>query len=312
MQAPDEPHLSPAEVTRRMGVSAKALRLYEARGLLKPLRSGAGWRTYGAAEIAQLHHILALRRLGLSLAQMEEILSRRGVSLERVLAAQEEVLTREDLRVNRALALVRKARGKLAAGHALSIDDLIQLTKETTMTTQEQRCEMKAIFDPLVERHYTGEERAALRTRFYDEAQAAQAWDGLMAEARALMAKGDPASADAKDLARRWKAQVNLFTGGDPAIAAKARTVWNEAMADPHAASNCRSIPKFSPLSRRRGKPGKTSRRGISRHRSRIVHRGRNTGANRPDVRRSMSGSRVAPGARTSSRAFLSRRPIRC
>jgi DNA-binding transcriptional MerR regulator len=235
MRAAEEQHLSPADVARRMGVSAKALRLYEARGLLKPLRSEAGWRTYGAAEIAQLHHILALKRLGLPLAQISEMLSRRTMSLERVLAVQEEVLTHEELRVNRALALVRKARGRLDSGHALSIDDLIQLTKETTMTTQQQRDEMKAIFDPLIERHYTDAEKADLGTRPYDPVEAARAWDGLMAEARTLMAKGDPASLEAKDLARRWKAQVNLFTGGNPEMAAKAKAVWSEAMADPGA-----------------------------------------------------------------------------
>ena len=48
-------HLSPAETARRFGVSIKALRLYESRGLLKPLRSEAGWRTYGPDQIARLH-----------------------------------------------------------------------------------------------------------------------------------------------------------------------------------------------------------------------------------------------------------------
>lgn len=232
----EERHLSPAEVARRMGVSAKALRLYEARGLLKPLRSEAGWRSYGARELARLHHILALKRLGLPLAQISELLLRRNVSLARVLAVQEEALAREETRVSHALSLVRAARRKLTAGHALSIDDLIQLSKETTVTTPEQRDEMKAIFDPLIERHYTEEERAELRTRSYDQAEVALVWDGLMAEARTLMAKGDPTSPEAKDLARRWKAQVNLFTGGNPGIAAKAKAVWSEAMADPQAA----------------------------------------------------------------------------
>jgi DNA-binding transcriptional MerR regulator len=228
-----------------MGVSAKALRLYESRGLLAPLRSQAGWRSYGATEIAKLHRILALKRLGLSLAQIEEILSRRSVSLDHVLAVQEEALSREERRVNKALGLVRAARRKLAGGQAPSIDDLIQLTKETTMTTPEQRTEMKAIFDPLIERHYTEEERAALRARSYDQADVARVWDGLMAEARTLMAKGDPASPEAKDLARRWKSQVNQFTGGDPAIAAKAKAVWSEAMADPGAASKLPLNPEI-------------------------------------------------------------------
>ena len=38
------PFLNASEAAGRLGVSAKALRLYEQRGLLAPLRSAAGWR----------------------------------------------------------------------------------------------------------------------------------------------------------------------------------------------------------------------------------------------------------------------------
>jgi MerR family transcriptional regulator, thiopeptide resistance regulator len=230
MSAAEERHLSPAEIARRLGVSPKALRLYEAHGLIAPLRTQSGWRAFAAKDVARLHQILALKRLGLPLSRIAELLARRPVALEALLAAQEEA------RVSRALGLVRKARAKLAGGDTLSIDDLIQLTKETTMVTPEQRDEMKAIFDPLIEKHYSKEERDALGARSYDQAEVSRLWSGLMEEAKALMAKGDPTSPEAIDLARRWKAQVNLFTGGNPQIAAKAKAVWSEAMADPAAA----------------------------------------------------------------------------
>ena len=236
MSALQERHLSPAETARRLGISPKALRLYEARGLLAPVRSHSGWRASGAKEIATLHHILALKQLGLPLARIAELLSRRPPALDRLLAAQERALSHEHARLGRALRLVRDARAKLAGGTALSTDDLIQLTKETTMTTREQHEVMKTIFDPLVEKHFTEAERAELGARTYDQAEASRAWDGLMAEAKALMAKGDPASPEAKDLARRWMAQVSLFTGGDAALAGKVKALWNEAMANPKAA----------------------------------------------------------------------------
>jgi DNA-binding transcriptional MerR regulator len=68
-------HLSPSETARRFGVSVKALRLYEQRGLLTPLRTEAGWRTYGPDQIARLHQILALKRLGLPLARIAALLA---------------------------------------------------------------------------------------------------------------------------------------------------------------------------------------------------------------------------------------------
>jgi len=50
------------------------------------------------------------------------------------------------------------------------------------------------------------------------------------------MAKGDPTSDAARDLARRWQAQVKLFTEGNPAMNQKVLGIWKEAMADPNAA----------------------------------------------------------------------------
>ena len=97
---------------------------------------------------------------------------------------------------------------------------------------------MKQIFDPLSAKHFTPEEMRTFSTKAenYDQAAVTAAWDGLIAEAKALMAKGDPASPEAMDLARRWKAQVDLFTGGDPGVETKVRAIWQEAMADPKAA----------------------------------------------------------------------------
>ena len=228
-------HFSPTETAGRLGVTVKALRLYEQRGLVKPLRTQSDWRTYGPDQIARLHQIVALKRLGLPLARIGELLNGPR-ALDRVLDLQERVLARESVRVGHALEIVRRARARLASGEALSVDDLATLTKETTMTGKASDAEMKAIFDPLAEKHFTPEERAALQGRSFDQAEATRTWDALIEEAKALMAKGDPTSDAARDLARRWQAQVKLFTEGNPAMNQKVLGMWKEAMADPHAA----------------------------------------------------------------------------
>ena len=66
--------LNPSEAASRLGVSVKALRLYEQRGLVAPIRSAAGWRTYGPDEMARAAEIAALRALGFSLAQVARVL----------------------------------------------------------------------------------------------------------------------------------------------------------------------------------------------------------------------------------------------
>jgi MerR family transcriptional regulator, thiopeptide resistance regulator len=229
-------HLSPTETASRFGVSIKALRLYEERGLLTPLRSEAGWRTYGPDQIARLHQILALKRLGLSLARIGELLAGPD-SLEEVLALQEQVLARDSEQLARALALVRAARAKLKAGQTLSIDDLANLTKETVMTTPLDSGEMGALLKPFTERHLSESDRAAVKAKIPDQDQAALNWYAMLAEAYALMKTGDPTSPEAQDMARRWSAINEQITADDPTIKAKARAVWDDAMKDPAVAA---------------------------------------------------------------------------
>jgi len=62
-------------------------------------------------------------------------------------------------------------------------------------------------------------------------------WQELFSEAERLMASGDPATPEALDLARRWKAMVDAFTGGDPVMESKVTGVWADAFDDPHTAA---------------------------------------------------------------------------
>ncbi|MBV8975945.1 MAG: MerR family transcriptional regulator [Alphaproteobacteria bacterium] len=240
-----EAHLSPAEASRRLGVSAKALRVYESRGLVTPLRTEAGWRTYGPAQFARLHQVVALKRLGLPLARIAEILHGPGDALARVLELQERVLTRERLKLDKALSIVRTARTKLEGGSTLSVEDLTTLMKETAMTGKASPEEMQAIFDPLSEKYFSAEERAMLRQRSFDQADVSRNWELLIEEAKALMAKGDPTSPAAQDLARRWRAQVQLFTQGDPEVDAKVLGMWKDAMANPDTATKLPLNPEI-------------------------------------------------------------------
>src|ERR1700761_6392407 len=84
--------LSPAEAARKLGVTVKALRIYEQHGLVTPLRSQADWRAYGPEQIARLHQVLALKRLGLSLARIGALLAGKAATLSDVLTLQEQAL----------------------------------------------------------------------------------------------------------------------------------------------------------------------------------------------------------------------------
>lgn len=247
---PADRFLSPAEVCERLDVTVRALRLYERRGLLQPLRTGAGWRTYGPDAIVRLHQILALKRLGLSLARIAQVLAGQLAELDSVLALQQAALRARKADAEHGLELLAEARRRIATGQSLSLDDLTRLTRETTMDKDLNKDEWRDIFEPLLERHYTPEERADARLR--EQALETQpdwnpeaAWVTLITEARRLMAIGDPGSPEAAELARRWQALVEQFTGGDPTLHAKSAAVWRDAMADPATADRVPLTPEM-------------------------------------------------------------------
>lgn len=233
----DDIHLSPTEAAKKLGITTKALKLYERHGLVTPIRAANGYRAYGPGEIARLHQVLALKRLGLPLAKIAGLLHGKLASLAAILALQENVLGREATRVGHALTLIRSARARLAKGERLSVDDLANLTTETTMTAKVTQEELGTILKPMMEKYFSVSDRVKIGARRKKHPEAADIWIDLFAEAERLMAIGDPTSPEALDLARRWKAMVDAFTGGDPAMESKVTGVWMDAFADPGAAS---------------------------------------------------------------------------
>ena len=113
----------------RLGVSVKALRLYEQRGLIAPLRTAAGWRAYGPDEMARAAEIVALRQLGLSLSQVVRVLAGDSNGLEPALAAHQAALEDRVHQLVDAVDKVRRLRADLAGGQAPSVHELGRLLK---------------------------------------------------------------------------------------------------------------------------------------------------------------------------------------
>lgn len=125
--SPSDRFLSPAEAARRLGVSAKALRLYEQRGLVDPVRTGAGYRAYGPAQMAAAAEIVTLRTLGLSLAQIAAAVGGDPEALAPALAAHQSALEGQVRALGAAIGRVRELRAALAAGAAPSSADMASL-----------------------------------------------------------------------------------------------------------------------------------------------------------------------------------------
>lgn len=68
--------LSIGELSRRTGLSVSAIRFYESKGLIEPLRTNGNQRRFQRADIRRLSFIMITQRLGLSLRAIEAELSR--------------------------------------------------------------------------------------------------------------------------------------------------------------------------------------------------------------------------------------------
>ncbi len=97
-----------------LGVSVKALRLYEEKGLLRPMRTDAGYRRYSVDDLRAGQEIVALRSLGLSLTQIAGVLNSNPAVTDQALAVRETELGVQFAALQKASERIRHLRHGLA------------------------------------------------------------------------------------------------------------------------------------------------------------------------------------------------------
>ena len=122
------------ELAGRTGFVVSQIRYYERRGLLPPpARSQSGYRLYGEADIARLRLLGQAKLLGLSLAQVGELLEAaengccnetqpavRGAVERRIAEVDRQIAELQALRETLEEALVGGGSPPLAAGDGCS------------------------------------------------------------------------------------------------------------------------------------------------------------------------------------------------
>jgi len=207
------------ELASRTGLTVRTLHHYEEIGLLPaPRRTPSGHRVYGMAEVRRLQQIASLRQLGLTLQEIGACLDRPGYSLEEVLGLQVGRLREEIGRQTRLVERLEALRRRVGEGDALTVAD-VTASIEATLR---------------FERYYTPEQLEALdrRGRALGEEgmlRAQEEWKAVFAGMAELRAKGsDPEGPEATALARKARALVEAFTGGDPGIRASLERMYRE------------------------------------------------------------------------------------
>lgn len=72
---PENRALTIGALATRTGLSVSAIRFYEEKGLVEPFRSSGGQRRFLRSDIRRLSFVLIAQQLGLSIGEIENVLS---------------------------------------------------------------------------------------------------------------------------------------------------------------------------------------------------------------------------------------------
>ncbi|HPY40767.1 MAG TPA: TipAS antibiotic-recognition domain-containing protein [Thiolinea sp.] len=199
--------LKVGELAKCCGLTIRTLHHYDAIGLLTPsARSTRSYRLYNRHDIARLHQIQALRRFGLSLADIRGVLASPDSQLAAIVDKQIQVL-------NQQLSQMTLLRERL-----VHLQAQLKRGEEPELTDWLMTLEMMNMYD----NYFTKEEQQQLALLPTATNPTIDEWAALVASVQALIDKNvlpqDPA---AQALAKRWMEMLMRDTQGDPRLLAK-------------------------------------------------------------------------------------------
>jgi DNA-binding transcriptional MerR regulator len=212
------------DVVRRTGLTSRALRFYEARGLVAPLRTNSGRRLYGAAALERINQIVALKRAGLTLAQIQRLTARRPLDLAGLVDAQLEALAAREAELAEAKALLLSVKSRIDRGEPVDAATFCSLIRNGDLTMENET------WRALAEREATEAELADWRAtpppEGFDQEAYGRQWQELGARIEAALPL-DPASPQALAFHDEWQALLKPFLDvATPAMHAGARRFW--------------------------------------------------------------------------------------
>ena len=210
-------HWKIGELARIAGVTVRALHHYDSLGLLVPSeRTHGGHRLYSAADVQRLYKLLALRRVGLPLEEIGPLLdSEDGLG---------DTVRRHLGRVEKQLGALEQLR--------LRLTQLLAALDGDEDSTQRFLDALEAM--TMFEKYYTPEQFEQLEQRRNELGEDAikaveQEWQEIYAKLRELREAGvDPAAPEAQAVGDRASELIQMFTGGDPGIAASLRRMYEQ------------------------------------------------------------------------------------
>jgi MerR family transcriptional regulator, redox-sensitive transcriptional activator SoxR len=113
MARPLPADLGIGEIARRTGLPLSTLRFYEAKGLVRPIRSDGGQRRYRRADIRRISFVMIAADLGFTLAEIRGVLA--GLPEGRAPNARDwtRISTAFRTELDRRIAVMQRLRARL-------------------------------------------------------------------------------------------------------------------------------------------------------------------------------------------------------
>ena len=215
MKRTEKKLFQPREFAKLTGVTVRTLHHYDRLGLLKPSRyTGAGFRLYSEDDFARLEQIVALKFIGFSLNEINNILKRGTSDLATTLRQQREAIEEKRERLELAVKAIERAEYVVKTSRAPGWETFAKIIEVINMQSNID----------WTKKYYSEEAQSEIQKRAASIPhevieQGQRDWATLITEVQAAVSAGeDPASEKSQALAARWSDLIKGFTGGNPEI----------------------------------------------------------------------------------------------
>jgi MerR family transcriptional regulator, thiopeptide resistance regulator len=191
------------------GVTVRALHHYDRLGLLKPGRTGAGYRVYRETDLGRLEQIVALKLIGVPLKRIRSVLDGSPLELLHALRSQRNALEEKKRLLDITICAIRDAEAGLQRGEHPDSAAFRKIIEVIEMQNDADWM-LKYFHDDVKEK--VEARRAGWTPEL--QARAEQDWSDLFRDIE-LALDEDPASPRAQALVERWEDLIRQFTGGD-------------------------------------------------------------------------------------------------
>ncbi|REE68684.1 DNA-binding transcriptional MerR regulator [Paenibacillus taihuensis] len=223
-----------SEFAKKAGVSVRTLQFYDKSGVLSPsTRTASGHRLYGEEDLSKLQHILALKFLGFSLAELKSLRQMEPEAFGTALQAQKQMLQERRAHLDAVLHAIERAEQLVPSGNGPAMENAItnlievmQMELKPSWVAAYLTPDEQQTMRTLAAESYTPEALKTLAKQpFADET--GRMYREFRAELARLCAAGaDPGSPEAQRLAQQLKELNARRAQGDPEIVAGMKKAW--------------------------------------------------------------------------------------